>query len=274
MRMRPHATKSRFAVAAALLAAAVNFAASVSAPPSTPSPSASVVEPPQPLSLAVSKNLLVNGNFATGSGAQPDEWRTEAWINNPESFAYSWTPPAAGRPGELVVNNLKPNDARWMQSLTLAPGVYYISAEIRTGNVGPNETGATISIMDDGAMSRDIHGTTAWLKAGFYLKVGGKGADVDIALRVGGFGSLNSGRAFFRNASVVRLAALPPGAAPVYDLAELRKAATPEPIGSPYTLVVAAALLAAAAIVGWRMFGEEPGAAPPSKPTGERTARR
>jgi hypothetical protein len=240
-----------------MFAAALSIGASGS-PSSTTSPSASAAAAYAPESLAVSKNLLINGDFATGSGTQPDEWRTEAWINNPESFAYSWNPPTAGRPGELLVNNLKANDGRWMQSLTLSPGVYYLSAEIRTENVGPNDTGATISVMDDGAMSRDIHGTTAWLKAGFYLKVGGKGADVEVALRVGGYGSLNSGRAFFRKASVMRLASLPTGASPLYDLVEMRRAAAPEPIGSPYTLVVTFALLATAAIIGWRLFGEQP----------------
>jgi dolichyl-phosphate-mannose-protein mannosyltransferase len=264
--------------AAAIVAASLTLAASGSPPSLSPtasaSPSTAATAPPALLSLAVSRNLLVNGDFATGSGIQPDEWRTEAWINNPESFAYSWNPPATGGPGELVVNNLKPNDGRWMQSLTLAPGAYYLSVEIRTENVGANETGATISVMDDGAMSRDIHGTTAWMKAGFYLTVGGTGADVDVALRVGGFGSLDSGRAFFRHASVIKLASLPPGAAPVYDLSELRKQAAPEPIGSPYTLVVAFALLAAAAVVGWRLFGEPPIAEPASKPNGSRTARR
>jgi dolichyl-phosphate-mannose-protein mannosyltransferase len=254
--------------AAALVAAALALA------PSGSPPALSPTAPPEPQALTVSKNLLANGDFATGSGTQPDEWRTEAWINNPESFAYAWNPPAASRPGELVVDNLKPNDARWMQSLTLSPGVYYLSVELRTENVGADETGATISVMDDGAMSRDVHGTTAWVKAGFYLTVGGKGADVDVALRVGGFGSLNHGRAFFRHASVIRLAALPPGASPVYDLTELRKAAAPEPIGSPYSLVVVAALLAAAAVAGWRMFGTPPQTAQAPTPNGSRTARR
>ncbi|HYK65860.1 MAG TPA: hypothetical protein VEY94_13010, partial [Patescibacteria group bacterium] len=36
------------------------------------------------------KNLLANGNFAKGSEDQPDSWRTEAWINNPDSFQAHW----------------------------------------------------------------------------------------------------------------------------------------------------------------------------------------
>ncbi len=207
---------------------------------------------------AANRNLLINGDLATGSGIQPDEWRTEAWINSPEAFGYSWSHPEASRPGELVVNNLKANDGRWMQSLTLEPGWYYLSAEIRTEKIGANEAGASISVMDDGAMSPDIRGTTDWQKAGLYLRVSGGGADIDVALRVGGFGSLNTGRAFFRHASAVKIKAPPPRATPVYDLTELRKSTAPAPIGRPYTMVVTFAILAVAALLGWRMFGEEP----------------
>ena len=211
---------------------------------------------PQPSS--VNRNLLINGSLASGSGIQPDEWRTEAWTNSPEAFGYTWNHPEAGHPGELVVDNLKPNDGRWMQSLTLEPGWYYLSAEIRTEKVGASETGASISVMDDGAMSPDIHGTTNWQKTGFYLSVSAGGADIDVALRVGGFGSLNTGSAFFRHASVVKIIGLPPQATPVYDLTELRKSTAPTPIGRPYTMVITFAVLAVAALIGWRMFAAAP----------------
>jgi dolichyl-phosphate-mannose-protein mannosyltransferase len=217
-------------------------------------------------------SLLLNADLEKGSGEQPDEWRTEAWVNDPSAFRYTWIHPQNGSPGQLEVDALKPNDARWMQSLTLAPGLYHFSAEIHTENVGTGATGANISIMEDGAMSPDIRGTSGWQRVGFYLKVGKSGADVELALRVGGFGSLNSGRAFFREVRGEKLAALPPDAAPVYDLAVIRKAAQPKPIGHPITLIATFIFLALIAIQGWRMFGaDEPvqaaaAAASPPKP--------
>ena len=212
-----------------------------------------------PRARAAVANLLVNGDLAKGSEHQPDDWRTEAWLNDPDAFVYDWTHPAAGGPGELKVTALKANDARWMQALSLQPGWYHITAEVRTVNVGTQATGASVSIMEDGIMSADVRGTTGWQPAGLYMKVGGQGADVQVALRVGGFGSLNTGTAYFRNARVEKIPAPPAGAAQVYDLAAIRKAAEPLPIGQPITLVAVFVILGVVAAYGWWMFGvEEP----------------
>lgn len=202
-------------------------------------------------------NLILNGTLAKGSEQQPDDWRTEAWVNEPAAFAYTWIHPQNEVPGQLEVNAIKPNDARWMQSLTLAPGWYRFSAEVRTENVGTKETGATISIMEDGAMSPDIRGTTGWQTVGLYLQVGGSGADVEVALRVGGYGSLNSGRAFFRNIRAAKITSPPPGATPVFDLTAIRKASQPQPVGHPLTLWATFVVLALVGYYGWRLFGSE-----------------
>lgn len=209
-----------------------------------------------PCRVLAAQNLLVNGDLSKGSEDQPDLWRTEAWINNPESFRAHWHAATNG-PAELEVDNLKADDGRWMQSLTLAPGWYEISADIRTEDVGTKETGATISVMEDGIMSPDVRGTAAWQRQTMYLKVGGHGADVDIALRVGGFASLNSGRAFFRNPSVVAIAGPPPNATPTYDLLAIRQQAAPVPNGSPISLVVTLIALAGIAYLGWRVYSDD-----------------
>ena len=202
------------------------------------------------------KNLLLNGDFAKGSEDQPDSWRTEAWINNPESFQAHWHS-NTGKPSELEVDALKANDARWMQPLTVGSGWYQLSVDVRTEDVGTKESGATVSVMEDGIMSPEIHGTSDWQRVTLYLKVGGHGADIDIALRVGGFGSLNTGKAFFRNASLIKVDAPPPNATPTYDLMAIRKQGEPVPIGSPISLVVVFALLAAIAWIGWRIYGDD-----------------
>lgn len=207
---------------------------------------------------AAGTELLLNGNLAKGSGGQPDEWRTEAWINDPAACSFHWTHPPAGGPGELEVEAVKADDARWMQSLSLGAGFYYFSAEIRTEQVGQQDNGANISVMEDGIMSSDLKGTTGWTRVGFYLKVGSKGADIDVALRLGGYGSLNTGRAFFRNASALRIDSLPAGAQPVYDLEAIRKAAEPVPVGSPISLAATFLGLAMVAWLGWRMIAQQP----------------
>jgi hypothetical protein len=145
-----------------------------------------------------------------------------------------------------------------MQSLSLREGWYYFSAEIRTENVGMQAQGATLSVMEDGVMSPELKGTTNWTRVGFYMHVGAKGADVEVAARVGGFGSLNTGKGFFRNISAVQVPALPPGAHPLFDLAAIRKAEEPQPIGHLWTLFATYALLAGIAYAGWVVFAQEP----------------
>ena len=210
-----------------------------------------------PRQVGAAQNLLVNGDFAKGSEDQPDNWRTEAWINKPDAFVTHWHHPGKD-PGEMEVDNLQANDGRWMQPLSLAPGWYQLSVDIRTENVGTKESGASISVMEDGIMSPEVKGTSGWQHEALYLKVGGHGADVDVALRVGGFGSLNTGRAFFKNARLEKIDAPPANAAPTFDLMAIRKAGEPVPIGSWWEMVLAFAMLAAIAFVGWRMFVDAP----------------
>jgi hypothetical protein len=210
-----------------------------------------------PSRASAAKNLLINGDFSKGSEDQPDEWRTEAWIQKPDAFATHWHAPGKD-PGEMEVDNLQANDGRWKQSLSLAPGWYQLSADIRTENVGDKETGASISVMEDGIMSPELKGTSDWRRVSLYLKVGTGGADIDVALRIGGFASLNTGRAFFRNAVLEKIDAPPPNATPTFDLASIRKEAEPVPIGKWWSMVLTFMALAAIAVVGWRMFVDAP----------------
>ncbi len=145
-----------------------------------------------------------------------------------------------------------------MQSLSLTPGWYHMTAEIRTEDVGQQNSGANISVMEDGIMSPEVKGTTNWTREGLYMRVGKKGADVDVALRVGGFGSLNTGKAFFRNASAVSIDAPPANAKPIFDLEKIRKDAEPVPIGNPLSLVLTYLLLLMIAYAGWYLFALEP----------------
>jgi dolichyl-phosphate-mannose-protein mannosyltransferase len=203
-------------------------------------------------------NLLLNGDLSKGAENQPDNWRTEAWINGPDAIRYTWLHPTATSAGIAEVENLKPDDGRWMQPLILKPGWYHCSVQLRTENVGAAATGASISLMEDGIMSSEVRGTADWQRVGFYVRVSGHGADVDIALRVGGFGSLNVGRAFFRDARVEQVAAPPPGADRVFDLTAIRRASATAPIGTPITLVLTFMALVAVAMWGWLRFPWNP----------------
>ena len=105
----------------------------------------------------------------------------------------------------MEISSAKGNDARWIQKLHLGPGWYYFSADIRSDNVGDNNTGASIGLMEDGIISQQLHGTRDWTKVGFYLKAGDQGADIVLDCRLGGFASLNTGKMACRNFKGVKV---------------------------------------------------------------------
>jgi hypothetical protein len=213
-----------------------------------------------PLLLAApagaSRNLLNNGDFTRGSGESVDGWRTDAWVLTAGTTKYEWIEPHDGEPAQVEINSQRDNDARWVQGLSLPAGWYRVSVEARTRNVLPFFTGASVSVLEDGIISGDLRGNTDWRPLSFYLRVGRKGADVDVALRLGGYMNLTRGRAWFRRARVVRTATPPPDAARVFDLSAIRKSETTGPIGQTWTLISAFVALGLSTAVGWRMLSE------------------
>jgi hypothetical protein len=210
----------------------------------------------RPMTARAGDNLLHNGDFKVGSGDSTDGWQNDAWIQSPGTTDYHWIRPAGGQPGEVELFTHKDNDARWKQPVTLTPGWYTVSVEARTEKVLPFFTGVSISTLDNGVMSADLRGDNDWKRLQFYLKVGPRGADVDVCLRLGGYMNLTRGRAFFRDAQVVKIEAPPAGADHVYDLDAMRKAQFSGPIGSPWSLAVTFVTLLTLAGLGWWLLGE------------------
>lgn len=218
--------------------------------------------------------VLANGDLSMGAGNFPDHWQTQGWQESGSYTTYQWLH-VPGQPGQLEVDNHLPNDARWAQELTLTPGWYHFTAQARTENVARTGAGASISVLEDTIMSRQLYGTQPWQRIGFYLKVGRRGADIQLALRLGGFSSTNTGRAFFRAVRMDKVAAASKDD-PGYDLDTIRRAAVSPPIGSRWTLYATLILLALIAALGWRAMGDsEPPAARAQEPAApKRTARR
>lgn len=208
-----------------------------------------------PIARAQGVNLLNNGDFTRGTAKSCDGWRIDAWILSPTATEFRWILPQHGEPAELEIDTHHDNDARWVQTLPLGPGWYYVSVEARTEKILPFFYGASISVLDDTIMSADLKRTNDWTKLGFYLRIGPKGADVDIALRLGGFMNLNRGKAFFRRARVVKVAGPPPGDTHVFDLEQIRKDEVTGPTGRIWSLVAVFLALALLAAIGWWLFG-------------------
>ena len=207
--------------------------------------------------VRANENLLNNGDFIRGSGASADGWHTDAWVLDAGTTRYQWIAPHNGEPAELAIASLRNNDARWVQGLSLGPGWYHISVEARTRNVLPFFTGATMSVLEDDIMSKDLRGDNDWTTLDFYLRVGKHGADIDVALRLGGYTRMTRGQVWFRHARVVKVAG-PPKGSRAFDLHVIRKTEAGKPIDRPWTLVATFLALGSATVIGWRMMTEPP----------------
>jgi hypothetical protein len=203
---------------------------------------------------AATRNLLNNGDFTRGSGESVDGWRADAWILTAGTTEYKWIGPHHGEPAKVEIFSRRDNDARWVQGLSLGPGWYRISAEVRTRDVLPFFTGASVSVLEDGIISRDLRGDTDWTLLNLYLRVGRHGADVDVALRLGGYMNLTRGQAWFRRPRVLKVAGPPQDGSPAFDLSAIRKTEIHGAIGHVWTLVAAFLALGAATALGWRMM--------------------
>jgi hypothetical protein len=149
-------------------------------------------------------NLLVNPDLTAGTGDAPAGWQHDPYTRPPGEVEFDWLNDE--QPAALEVFNYQPSDSRWMQTIQLKPGWYHFTASVRTENVGEVDTGANISIMESWILSRHVHGSGYWEPIGFYLQVP-KETDVKFACRLGFYSSENTGRADFRDLSVVQVAA-------------------------------------------------------------------
>jgi hypothetical protein len=195
------------------------------------------------------ENLLVNGDFAEGTGNQPADWRSETWISL-DTTTFTWIPPFGGTPGEVEISNDKLNDARWVQSATLSPGLYAASAEIFTHGV-PEQSwaGAFISLGDQAVASLDVKGNSNWITRDVFFRVTREHTRVDVKLRLGGLLNFALGQAFFRNASLLKIDHAPQDAL-ILDLDADRRLWA----GNPWSLLPLWLLPAAAFFIGWRML--------------------
>jgi hypothetical protein len=171
------------------------------------------------------RNILLNGDLTDGTGNSPADWESAAW--QAKSAVFRWNHPA-GVPGELQISSDQPNDAHWSQTVHLSPGWYHFSASMRAEGVTHGGGGAILYEFVNGVGSEALYGTTNWQTVGFYLKAGSSGADAKLACRLGGFASLNTGKAFCRDLRVVEVATPPTDAAAfTFDLDLMHAQAAP-----------------------------------------------
>ncbi|MEB2285664.1 MAG: hypothetical protein B6D46_08900 [Polyangiaceae bacterium UTPRO1] len=162
--------------------------------------------------------LVKNGSFAQGAGGTPADWRIDRWDTNAGTTEFLWRGPSGAEPGQAGIRNTKPNDARYVQDLRVKEETWYhIAAKIRTENVGQGTIGAYLSLMEGFQNSQDIKGSEDWQPVELWVKTEKWQDRLTLALRLGGYSSLNTGEAWFSDVTAEVVSGPPPNAKNVYQ---------------------------------------------------------
>jgi hypothetical protein len=154
-----------------------------------------------PVASRASTELVKNGLLTQGHDGKPDGWRNEGYAA--DASQYTWAVGDNGL-GVLTIKSSKGNDGRWVQNVPVSPGTWYqVTGWVRAEDVGTTAMGAYLSVMDSFDNSRDLRGTSGWQPVGFWVKTSSLETSLQVACRLGGYSSLNTGTAQCAGISVV-----------------------------------------------------------------------
>ncbi|MCK5059438.1 MAG: discoidin domain-containing protein, partial [Candidatus Aminicenantes bacterium] len=182
-----------------------------------------------PAAANTGENQVKNGGFESiRQQGIPDNWikHTSGRDRSGISFFLEKNQPCSGR-YSAGIENTNPGDSKWVQFVKVKPGtVYRLSCKIKAEGIGKDAVGANISVLGAAAASRDLKDSGGkWVEVILYGKTGPDQREIGIAARLGGYGSLNTGRAYFDEVGAAEVEN-PPSGVPV---ARLYKEPDPEP---------------------------------------------
>ena len=173
--------------------------------------------------FADGENIINNGDFESVQDGMPTGWEKAMWFT--DEGVSLLTVEADGYEGNCIsVRNVGINDARFVQTISVEPdSIYRITAMCRASGIPESSKGATLSVDSTFSYSNEAFDTNGeWIPLELYGHTGSDQTEVKLFARVGGYGSENSGQAWFDNISMVKLDAAPSGA----NVQELAKPAS------------------------------------------------
>jgi len=163
----------------------------------------------------IGENLVKNPSFEKEKKGRPTAWEMESWAREPEAVRHTLEEGKAFRGTKFVmVENLVPNHAAFTQIIRVKENsIYKIYGLIKTKNVGRGNKGANIGIEGKMDSSKDIKGSNdKWKPVELYARTGEDAISFKLMLSLGGYASLNTGKAFFDEIVVKEVENVPRGA--------------------------------------------------------------
>ena len=154
------------------------------------------------LALALPALCFADGeNMLSGGFGAEGQWHKQAWY---EGDAYG---SIENRDGvvHISASGDEGNDIRLCRTMNVDKNSYYrISCAVKTADVYGG-AGANISIDGSLAASDGVYGQTDWQTVELIGKTGKDQTELTVCVRVGGYGALSNGEAWFRDISMERL---------------------------------------------------------------------
>ncbi len=176
-----------------------------------------IIAAPMGVAFAHEAVYIENSDFSkVYSDGIPEGWYAEAWYD--EGGEYEIDTVQMDGVNCLHIISYQDNDVRLCKEISVEPNSYYrISCEIKT-LVVEYGGGANLSVVNTFAASEPVYKADDWVPAELVGRTE-RGMDtMTICLRLGGYGSLSLGEAWFRNLAVEKLDSVPEGA-DVQDIA-------------------------------------------------------
>lgn len=162
------------------------------------------------------RELVRNPLLSQGKAGKPLHWKAEGYRMEPEVTEFRWSVDDE-KIGVMEINNKIANDARYVQTVVVSPDTWYrVTGWVKSENVGSTNMGVYISVMGTFHNSRDLRGTVNWQPLGFWAKTGSLETKLQIACRIGGYSSLNTGRGWCTGISVTAAGSPEPAKQYVY----------------------------------------------------------
>jgi Gpi18-like mannosyltransferase len=162
-----------------------------------------------PGSAFAAANLATNPGFEENQGIAG--WSEYIWDQNEgvSRIVMDNAVMHSGKASICIINN-SPNDSRAQQQIKVSGNRFYkLSCWIKTENVGLDAKGANLSIEGLINTSKDIQATAGWEQVEIYGKTGDRQTSFVLTLGVGGYNSLNQGRAWFDDVLVEEVDSIP-----------------------------------------------------------------
>lgn len=150
--------------------------------------------------------MLDNAGFEGGTdeNGAPEGWYYEAWYEGDELGYAELCEDESGGAAHIWCAD-GGNDARLCQMLEVEPNSYYkLTCRIRTENVSDG-AGANISVVDSLASSTGVFGDSDWMSVELVGMTGGEQKEMALCVRLGGYGALSEGSAWFDDVTIERL---------------------------------------------------------------------